>query len=53
MEEFLESEGIVKPYQPKAFESDVLERIEAQEAEKEAKRLEEEARLAAIEERCV
>ena len=50
MEEFLESEGIVKPYQPKAFESDVLERIEAQEAEKEAKRLEEEARLAAIEE---
>ena len=50
MEEFLESEGIVKPYQPKAFESSVLERIEAQEAEKEAKRLEEEARLAAIEE---
>ena len=50
MEEFLESEGIVKPYQPKAFESDVLQRIEAQEAEKEAKRLEEEARLAAIEE---
>ena len=50
MEEFLESEGIVKPYQPKAFESDVLARIEAQEAEKEAKRLEEEARLAAIEE---
>ena len=36
MEEFLESEGIVKPYQPKAFESDVLERIEAQEAEKTA-----------------
>ncbi len=49
MEAFLESEGIVKPYQPKAFESDVLQRIEAQEAEKEAKRLEEEARLAAIE----
>lgn len=49
MEEFLESEGIVKPYQPKAFESDVLQKIEAQEAEKEAKRLEEEARLAAIE----
>lgn len=50
MEAFLESEGIVKPYQPKAFESDVLERIEAQEAEREAKRKEEEARLAAIEE---
>ncbi len=50
MEAFLEKEGIVKPYQPKAFESDVLQRIEAQEAQKEAKRLEEEARLAAIEE---
>lgn len=50
MEAFLEKEGIVKPYQPKAFESDVLERIEAQEAQKEAKRAEEEARLAAIEE---
>lgn len=49
MDAFLEKEGIVKPYQPKAFESDVLQRIEAQEAEKEAKRLEEEARLAAIE----
>ena len=50
MEAFLEKEGIVKPYQPKAFESDVLQRIEAQEAEKEAQRLEEEARLKAIEE---
>ena len=50
MEAFLEKEGIVKPYQPKAFQSDVLQRIEAQEAAKEAKRLEEEARLAAIEE---
>ena len=50
MEAFLEREGIVKPYQPKEFESDVLQRIEAQEAQKEAKRLEEEARLAAIEE---
>ena len=50
MEDFLKAEGVVKPYQPKAFESDVLQRIEAQEAEKEAKRLEEEARLAAIEE---
>ncbi|MDO4485565.1 MAG: zinc-ribbon domain-containing protein [Bacillota bacterium] len=50
MEAFLEREGVVKPYQPKAFESDVLQRIEAQEAEKEAKRLEEEARLKAIEE---
>ena len=38
MEAFLEREGIVKPYQPKAFESDVLQRMEAQEAEKEAKR---------------
>ena len=50
MEAFLEREGIVKGYQPKEFESDVLQRIEAQEAEKEAKRLEEEARLKAIEE---
>ena len=50
MEAFLEKEGIVKPYQPKAFESDVLQRIEAQEAAREAARLEEEARLAAIEE---
>ena len=50
MEAFLEKEGIVKPYQPKAFESDVLQRIEAQEAAREAHRLEEEARLAAIEE---
>lgn len=49
MEEFLASEGVVKPYQPKAFESDVLKKIEAQEAEREARRLEEEARLAAIE----
>ena len=49
MDEFLESEGIVKPYQPKAFQSDVLQRIEAQEAEKEAKRLEEEARAEALE----
>lgn len=50
MEAFLEKEGIVKPYQPKAFESDVLQRIEAQEAAREAHRLEEEARLVAIEE---
>lgn len=50
MEAFLEREGVVKSYQPKAFQSDVLQRIEAQEAEREAKRLEEEARLAAIEE---
>lgn len=49
MDEFLESEGIVKPYQPKAFQSDVLQRIEAQEAEKEAKRIEEEARMEALE----
>lgn len=50
MEAFLEKEGIVKTYQPKAFESDVLRRIEAQEAARETQRLEEEARLAAIEE---
>jgi len=50
MDVFLEREGIVKPYQPKEFQSDVLQRIEIQEAEKEAQRLEEEARLAAIEE---
>lgn len=50
MEHFLESEGIVKPYQPKAFESDVLDRIKAQEEKREAERLEEEARQAAIEE---
>ena len=50
MDAFLEREGIVKPYQPKEFQSDVLQRIEAQEAEREAQRLEEEARLAAIEE---
>lgn len=49
MEDFLESEGIVKPYQPKAFESDVLERIEAQEAERAAQKAEEEARKAALE----
>ncbi|MBQ0079357.1 MAG: zinc-ribbon domain-containing protein [Eubacterium sp.] len=50
MEDFLEEEGVVKPYQPKAFESDVLQRIEAQEAAREAKRLEEEARAKALEE---
>ncbi len=50
MEEFMESEGIVDTYKAKAFESDVLERIEAQERAKEAKRLEEEARLKAMEE---
>lgn len=50
MDDFFEREGVVQPYQPKAFESDVLQKIEAQEAEREAKRREEEARLAAIEE---
>ena len=49
MEDFLEAEGINKPYQPKAFESDVLKRIEEQEAMRDAQRREEEARLAAIE----
>lgn len=50
MEDFLDSEGINKPYQPKAFESDVLKRIEEQEEQRRLQRLEEEARLAAIEE---
>jgi len=50
MEDFLKREGIVKPYEPKAFESDVLKRIEASEAEKAAKLAEEKARMAAIEE---
>ena len=49
MDDFLESEGIVKPYQPKEFESDVLQRIEAQEAEKARARAEEAERQAAIE----
>lgn len=49
MDELFEAEGIEKPYQPKAFESDVLQRIEAQEAERELKRREEEARKAEIE----
>ena len=49
MEELFEAEGIEKPYQPKAFESDVLQRIEAQELEREQKRKEEAARKAEIE----
>ncbi len=49
MDDFLEAEGINKPYKPKAFESDVLRRIEEQEAQREAKRIAEEERLAAIE----
>ena len=50
MEAFLEREGVNKPYEPKAFESDVLARIEAQERAKEEARLEEEARQKALEE---
>lgn len=50
MEAFLEREGVVKPYEPKAFESDVLQRIEAAERAKEEARLEEEARQKALEE---
>lgn len=49
MDDFLESEGIVKPYQPKEFESDVLRKIEAQEAEKARTRAEEAERKAAME----
>ncbi len=37
MEELFASEGIVKGYEPKPVESDVLERIEAAEAEKKAR----------------
>lgn len=43
MEELFASEGVVKGYEPKPVESDVLERIEAAEAEKKAR--EEAARL--------
>ena len=50
MEAFLEREGAVRSYEPKAFESDVLQRIEAQERAKEQARLEEEAREKAPEE---
>ncbi len=50
MDAFLEREGAVRPYEPKAFESDVLKRIEAQEAAKEQARMEAEARERAIEE---
>lgn len=50
MDAFLEREGVVKLYEPKAFESDVLQRIEAQERAKEEARLEEEAREKALEE---
>lgn len=42
MEEFLSAEGVNRPYEPKAFESDVLKRIEAQEIERERERQEEE-----------
>lgn len=50
MDAFLEREGAVRTYEPKAFESDVLQRIEAQERAKEQARLEEEARVKALEE---
>ena len=50
MDAFLKREGIEKPYQPKAFESEVLQKIEAQERAKEEARLEEEARQQALEE---
>lgn len=50
MEAFLDREGVNKPYEPKAFESDVLARIEAQEAAREEARREAEARERALEE---
>ena len=50
MEAFLDREGVNKPYEPKAFESDVLQRIEAREKELEKARAEEEARQQMIEE---
>ena len=50
MEAFLSREGVNKPYEPKAFESDVLQRIEAHERELEQARAEEEARQKMIEE---
>lgn len=50
MEAFLEREGVVKPYQPKPFESDVLKRIEAQEKARQQQQREEEARKKALEE---
>ena len=50
MEAFLNREGVNKPYEPKAFESDVLARIEAHERAMEQARAEEEARRKMIEE---
>ena len=50
MEAFLDREGVNKPYEPKAFESDVLQRIEAHEKALEQARAEEEARQKMIEE---
>ncbi len=50
MEAFLEREGVNKHYEPKAFESDVLQRIEARERALEQARAEEEARAKMIEE---
>lgn len=49
MDAFFEREGVVKPYEPKPFETDILDRIEAQEEAREIKRREEEARQAALE----
>ncbi|MDO4177128.1 MAG: zinc ribbon domain-containing protein, partial [Bacillota bacterium] len=50
MEAFLEREGLNKIYEPKAVESDVLQRIEAQDRKREEERLAEEARQKALEE---
>ena len=50
MEAFLEREGVVKPYEPKPVQTDVLERIEAQDQARERERLEQEERARALEE---
>lgn len=42
MEEFLNREGVNRPYEPKPFSSDLLRQIEAQDAEKERERQEKE-----------
>ncbi len=50
MEAFLDREGLNRIYEPKAVETDVLQRIEAQDRKREEERLEEEARLKLLEE---
>ena len=50
MDDFLQKEGVVKRYEPKEVESDVLDRIKAQDAQRAQKQAEEEARIKALEE---